>query len=200
MAKNIVINKGIIKKAKQAFYKMLEKNDDTWDLATHLPEAEKWTNWVYKKYPSLDLEIIELSLWLHDIGHYPIIKGLDHAIVSEKIAKEFLEEEKYDPIKTKEVLHCVRSHRNRDITPTTLEAKLFSAIDSLSHFTYGPYLEATLDGRGEFALGKLERDFNDLRNFPEIQKELEPFYQAWKSLLIEYKKFGYFTSKSNPLS
>jgi len=173
----------IIDKAKKHFLETIGKHKDRWNLKIHIPEAEKWLDYIFKKYPEADKEILLLSVWLHDIGHYPIIEGQDHAIISEKIAKDFLEKENYDKEKAKRVLHCIRSHRNRDVKPETLEAKLMCLVDSASHFTYAPYIDAFRDGRGKEALEKLERDYKDLDLFPEIKKELTPIYQAWNNLL-----------------
>lgn len=181
----------IIEKAKKEFYSLLEKHpEDPWDLKNHIPEAEKWADWICKRYPEADREVLMLAVWLHDIGHYPVIEGNDHATTSEVIARQFLNEEKYDESRMEKVLHCVRSHRNRDVKPSTLEAKLFAVVDSASHFTWGPYVEMCYQGRSDWAFPKLERDYKDFDAFPELKKELTPLYKAWKKLITELDKIG----------
>lgn len=134
--------------------------------------------------------MILLSVWLHDIGHYPIPTD-DHAIISEQIARDFFEKEKVDKELADKVLHCVRSHRNRDVKPATFDAKLFAMIDSVSHFTYIPYFEMLQRGRSKDAMEKLERDYRDIIPFPEIKEEITPLYKAFKNLLIELDKLKF---------
>jgi len=178
----------IIQKAKNEFLSMLDRNYDKYNLRLHIQEAEKWLIYILKKYPEANKEILELTVWLHDIGQYPINEKIDHAITSEKIAEEFFKRQKCHQSTIKEVLHCIRSHRNKDVKPQSLEAKLFCALDSISHFTYAPHIDMLRNGRGKEGLEKLERDYHDLDGFPEIKKELTPIYRSWKSLLLNLIK------------
>ena len=182
------MNQSILEKAKQLFWQMLEKEkDDPWGLKLHIPHAEKWVKKILVWYPEVDEEILLLSVWLHDIGHYPV-GSEDHAITGERIARKFLIEMEYGEKKREAVLHCIRSHRNKDIKPATLEAKVFCGVDSLSHFTYAPYIVMYHDGRLDEAIAKLERDFDDLKPLPQLRWEVEPLYSAWKKLLLELKR------------
>lgn len=178
----------LIEKAKQLFLKRIaDHGEDPWELSIHVQEAEKWANKILNKYTEDNKDVIMLSLWLHDIGHYPIPVE-DHAIVSETIAKKFFIEENVDRELVNKVLHCVRSHRNRDIKPNSMEAKLFAMIDSVSHFTYIPYIKMAQDGRLDDAIQKLERDYRDIKSFPDIEEEIRPLYLAFKNLLLELNK------------
>jgi hypothetical protein len=180
----------IIERAKARFMTNLDQHGtDPWRLEKHLEEAERWANRLLPRFSSLDREVIELSIWLHDIGHYPVVKGEDHAVVSEAISREFLAREKYDPVKQKKVLHCVRSHRNKDVVPQSPEAKFFAMLDSISHFTYAPYVDMAIDGRIDQAIEKLERDYRDISPFSEIQLEIKGLYESWKKLLLELKNW-----------
>jgi 23S rRNA maturation-related 3'-5' exoribonuclease YhaM len=182
------MNKRLIEKAKKKILSSIfDYGDDPWNLKIHIKEAEKWAGRILNMYPKADKEVVMLSIWLHDIGHYPIPKE-DHAIISERIAKEFFITEKANAELSNQVLHCIRSHRNCDVKPQTFEAKLFAMIDSVSHFTYAPYMEMAQDGRMEQAIGKLERDFRDIKPFPEVLKMVTPIYQALKNLLLELEK------------
>ena len=165
---------------------------DPFRLANHVPEAEKWAKFVLGKYPKADKDVVLLAVWLHDIGHYPIPK-IDHAIISEKIAEEFLIHENYDKEKSKKVLHSVRAHRCLDAMPQTLEAKIMAFSDSASHITDSVYINIARDDikkREKYNLiySKMERDYRDLSLFPEIQKKLKPLSIAWKNLIKEYEK------------
>lgn len=182
------MNTTLIQKAKNKFLAMIEKNgEDPWDLIVHIEEAEKWARKMLERYPEADEDVVLLTVWLHDIGHYPTIEE-DHAVVSERVAKQFFEEEKADKGLVNKTLHCVRSHRNRDVKPDSLEAKLFAMIDSISHFTYLPFMKMVREGRSKYAMEKLERDYRDIAAFPEVLEEIAPLYHSLKKMLIELDK------------
>ena len=182
------MNNKLVQKTKKLFLEKLATfKDDPYQLKEHLNEVEKWARHILKKYPEANDDVVMLTVWLHDIAHYPITDK-DHAEVGEHLAKVFLVSEKVDKVLTDKVAHSVRSHRNRDVLPETLEAKLFAMIDSLSHFTYLPYFSIIRDGRSKYAFEKLERDYNDTKAFPEIQKEMTPLYKAIKKTMAELDK------------
>jgi len=124
-----------------------------------------------------------LSVWLHDIGQLFKPKEADHAIKSEKEARRFLSEVGLAPEKIERVAHCVRAHRNKDVSPETLEAKILAAADSASHMTDICYIDMVQSGEKESVLAKLDRDYRDVAFFPELKKEVTPLYRAWKELL-----------------
>lgn len=178
----------IVEKAKKLFLSKLANSEDIYYLNRHVPEMEKWANRVCDIYKEADREVVLLGVWLHDIGHYPV-NEIDHAVKSEKITKDFLEKEKYSSGKIAEVLHCVRAHRNRDVKPSSLEAKIVACVDSASHMTDSMYIDIVRDMRFSYAAEKIERDYRDLAAFPEVKKELTPLYKAWKELLKELNKY-----------
>jgi HD superfamily phosphodiesterase len=193
-----IANNSIIDKAKNLFYNRLSKHEDLYNLLSHLPEMEKWANFMIKKHPEADSEVILLGVWLHDIGHYPLPSkkdNPDHAVRGEKIAQEFLEKEKYPIEKMERVLHCIRSHRNRDVAPKIIEAKIIACIDSASHMTDDVYFRMAHRDKeintNYRPLDKLERDYRDISVFPEVKKELKEMYQSWKKLLEVYEKFNF---------
>lgn len=178
-----------IEKAKNKFIKMVKNNDsDPFTLLPHIDEMEKWAKYVLKKNPTLDSEVIMFSVFLHDIGHYPINKEIDHAVSGEKIAKKLLQEWKIPQQKMSNILHCIRAHRCKDVPPETAEAKIIACIDSASHLTSTMYLDIIKNGRADYAIAKLDRDFRDLT--PEIKDKLKDTYHSWKALLENYKKLN----------
>jgi 23S rRNA maturation-related 3'-5' exoribonuclease YhaM len=187
--------KTIIEKAKAKFLEMVDSfGSDPYYLLPHVPEAEKWAKFMLRKYPQANEEIVLLSVWLHDIGHYPLPTEIDHAVRGEERAREFLKQEKYDSKKMEEVLHCVRAHRSRDVMPKSLEAKIIAFVDSASHMTDPMYFymsKQDKENNEEFkAYAKMERDMRDLSAFPEVQNELIGLYDAWKNLIKEYEKIN----------
>lgn len=167
---------------------------DPYHLLPHVPEAERWAKLMLRKYPEADEEVVILSVWLHDLGHYPIPTEIDHAVRSEERARQFLEKENCLKDKMEKVLHCVRAHRCRDVMPETLEAKIIAFSDSASHMTDTMYLDMVrVDEEGKFSrtYAKMERDFRDLAIFPETQKELSDLYKSWEVLLKAYEKLDF---------
>jgi hypothetical protein len=148
-------------------------------------------------YPEADREAVLIGSWFHDIGHF-VGNEVDHAVSSEKEARLFLEKEGYPEDKMNKILHVVRSHRNSDVKPETLEAKIVCCADSASHLTSDVYFGILSDDaeNREYILGKIERDFRDLAAFPEIEKELTPIYKAWKELMNTFPTdFAKFLSR-----
>lgn len=183
----------IVEKAKNLFYQMIDDHgSDPYNLRNHLTEVEKWAKYILKIKEEADEEIVLLSIWLHDVGHYPVTDKEDHSVRGEKIAEEFLRKENYPEDRIGQVLHCVRAHRCNDVSPDTLEAKIVAFVDSASHLTDVVYLNMLSDNEGQDGdfdvLGKIERDFRDLSFFPEIKEELKELYEAWKNLITERKK------------
>jgi hypothetical protein len=106
-----------------------------------------------------------------------------------------LEKENFPKEKMEKVLHCVRAHRCRDVMPESLEAKIMACIDSASHMTdfsiYSSMAKNDKESGEKFRVyAKMERDWRDVSTFPEIKKELEPLYDAWKKLIKEYEKIN----------
>lgn len=75
--------------------------------------TERVLNWARRIYEieGGDLEVIELACWLHDIGWDHIV---NHALVSGKMAKVFLEEIGYPHEKRVKVLQAVTYHNSRE--------------------------------------------------------------------------------------
>ena len=185
----------IIEKARLLAKEMIENYpQDPYSLWNHFEEVERWAIYLQKINPEVDKEIILLSVWLHDIGHYPVDENNDHAIIGETRARDFLEKEGYDKEKTKKVLHCVRSHRNKDVSPSTIEAKIICFADTASHITSSENVYFDILKRKKYynfnydVFGKMERDFRDLDFFPKIKKQLKPLYKAWEKVLKEYNR------------
>lgn len=144
-------------------------------------------------HPEADREIVKLAVWLHDVGHFVLDysgdynQAEDHAVVSEEMGRKFLEGNDVDSEKIDKILHCVRAHRNRDVAPETIEAKIVAAADSASHLIGDGVYTFVLRRYGtESAIDKLERDYRDMKIIPEATKELHGLYENWRNLLENY--------------
>lgn len=176
----------LVQKAKRHFLETMKRGTPAYNyFPEHIKEVEKWAIRILKYAPKANKEVLLTSVWLHDIGHADGDYKIDHAIKSENEAKNFLSGLKVNKLKIKNILHCVRSHRCKDVRPQTQEAKVLAAADSASHMTSFAYIAMMQDGASrERILKKLERDFRDKNYLPApLAKELAPLYKAWKELL-----------------
>ena len=177
----------ICEKAYEELKKAVAKNNSgKIEIENHINEMLKWVDFLLEEYPNIDCEVVKIAVYLHDIGHF-LPGEEDHAVLSENFAAGFLEKNNYP--KTKEALHCVRAHRNRDVIPKTLEAKAVTVADSLSHISNGVYWVMIKEGQAlEKVVGKIKRDYRDLSFFPKIQTKMENICVAWEKIVVEYQK------------
>jgi predicted hydrolase (HD superfamily) len=177
----------IVEQVKAHFLRAVEEGQPIYPfLPRHMREAEKWAHRILRNHPEADPEIVLLSVWLHDIGHTTGDRETDHAHQSALEAERFLTEVGLASEKVRRVVHCVRTHRCRDIQPETMEAKVLAAADSASHMTDVHYIVHASRGARDYAVEKLEKDYRDLGFFPEVQRELASLYEAWRQLLGVY--------------
>jgi HD superfamily phosphodiesterase len=162
-----------------------------------VPQVVKWSKFLAETVADVNLEIILLGGWIHDCGLFigPDFFKADHAVLGEKRAREILTELKTPDDLMAPVLHIVRSHRNKDVKPETIEAKIVCAADSAAHFTDGTHEAIMLDetlgdipARAEFDLAKVERDWRDLSQFTILAEKLESKYLKTKKKLEEILK------------
>ena len=162
--------------------------------AIHIPLVVRLSKKLLLTHPEADKNITILGAWLHDSGHLWGGKGnypdkIDHAVTGEIKAKEILRDFGADSRTIEKVSHIVRSHRNRDIAPKTIEAKIVAAADSGAHFygnTYDNILKhskGNLKQKAGYALDKLERDWRDVSVFPELAEKLKENYETIKQRL-----------------
>ncbi|MFA5026225.1 MAG: hypothetical protein WC503_07000, partial [Candidatus Shapirobacteria bacterium] len=91
----------------------------------------------------------------------------------------------------KQIAHCVRSHRCKDVEPETIEAKILAISDSLSHMTDSIYFEIVELHGLDFCLEKLERDYRDKSLLKlSFQDQIDKLYLSWKSLLSNLKEIN----------
>lgn len=188
---NSVSDDIVVGRAREHFLEMFSKRENPvyLYLPRHVEQAAKWTERILVDYPYADRQVVMLSIWLHDIGWAIKEDDIDHAVRSETEVIRFLPEIGVSQSRVARVAHCVRAHRNRDIQPETLEARIVVAADSASHFTDINYVVHCTDGIKDYALGKLERDYRDVGLLPGLQEELAPLYLAWKELLTVFPDY-----------
>ncbi len=117
-----------------------------------------------------DKEIVALGSLLHDIALINKVGDRkDHHINGEKIAREVLDNLKYDEAKKERVLKCVYNHRSSK-NATSIEELCVSDADILAHFDNIPMLFNSAYNRNNVNLNEVrewmknafEKDYNDL--------------------------------------
>jgi hypothetical protein len=181
----------LIEKAKSYFYSMMTEDytANSYGLVVnHVPLVEQEMKKCLKRFPEANEEIALLAVRFHDVGYYPLSSEIDHAVRGEERARIFLEKYKVDKEIINQVCHCVRAHRNRDVPPATLEAKLLVFCDNASHLIDSMYINLIKE-RGEiYVLRKLDKDYEDLALIEGMQEEYNELYTARKVLLTELQK------------
>ncbi|MBW2968377.1 HD domain-containing protein [Candidatus Woesearchaeota archaeon] len=89
---------------------------------------------------SADMEIVQLSALLHDIGRLRH-GGKDHDITGAQDAEKMLGDLGYPKDRIDKIAHCIRSHRGSksEEKPATLEAEILSNADAMAHMDVMPW-------------------------------------------------------------
>lgn len=172
---SIKIIKQIKEKIKDECYRI---NHLDWFYDNHLLAVEKSANFLLKKLPKADKEIVLLGVWLHDIQRVRKIKG-DHqkkgAVEAEKVMLEY----GYSPDIIKKVQDIILSHSCENLIPSTLEGRILANADAMAHYSNNFYLQIAVLGQRSleelkiWALEKLARDYNKRMFFPFAKKEIK---------------------------
>lgn len=111
-------------KYRKHFLKTFEKSSKKYaSFPQHVDIVVKWAEKLCKRHPETDRDVVMIGAWFHDIGHF-VNNENDHSVSSEKEALKFLTKENFSNEKIKQILHVVRSHRNNDVKPQTIEAEI----------------------------------------------------------------------------
>lgn len=167
--------KQIKERIKEECYKI---NHLDWFYDNHLLAVEKSANFLLKKLPKADKEIVLLGVWLHDIQRVRKIKG-DHQKIGAIEAKKIMLEYGYSLDIIKKVTGIILSHSCKNLMPTTLEEKVLANADAMAHYSNNFYLQIAVLGQRSleefkiWALEKLARDYNQRMFFPFAKKEIK---------------------------
>ncbi|OGI16110.1 hypothetical protein A3K63_02470 [Candidatus Micrarchaeota archaeon RBG_16_49_10] len=176
-------------KIKKKIEKLHEENNLEWYYKYHILVVEKIADDLNKEFGG-DTKIIKLSALLHDIGK--VFNKEPHNIEGAKIAEDFLEKEGIQKEVIKHVSECVKSHNCFDIIPKTIEAKIISTADALSHFNSPLFFAEFLFENKEKDFGKLieiyqktiEKDYKKKIQFDKIKKKYFPEYKLFKKMFL----------------
>ncbi len=160
------------------------RRDETmsWFLEAHVFKVLKNAEWLCEKFPEADQDMVRALVWLHDIIYFTDISKIDaHAGLGAVKAREMMAEIGISGTKAEIIFEAIASHSCKgDKLPTSLEGKILATADAMAHFSPDFYLSLLIEGKQEkqsvaefkqFALQKLERDFNGKKIFFEFARE-----------------------------
>jgi HD superfamily phosphodiesterase len=151
---------------------------DSWFYDKHLLAVEKYANFLLKKLPKANSEIVLLGVWLHDTQRVRGIKG-NHQKAGAIEAKKIMLEYGYSSDMIKKVQNIILTHSCDSSMPTTLEGKILATADAMTHYVNDFYLQIATTGQRSltdfklWALEKLNRDFNKKIFFSFAKKEIK---------------------------
>lgn len=197
------IGQKILKDAEIYVMKTAKSSPLDWFFELHQREIMISANKLLKEYPSADKNIVLLSCWLHDLGHFKA-KTLDqvdavkpdHHLVGAEMAKIFLSKYRLPKDQVDKVINCILCHRGSEpYIPKTLEEKIVAVADTLSHFQsifyllfFKIYPKYSLDEFVVLQKAKLKRDWRDLSLLPKAQEMVEDKYNFFLQILNNYQK------------
>lgn len=127
------MQKGVIEQVRQEAKKYFQGACPSHDW-THIERVYNLAVQIGER-EGADIEILKLSVLLHDIGRkeeekYP--DGLCHAQISAEFASEILQQYQIPKQTIQQILHCISTHRFRkNQQPETSEAKILFDADKL---------------------------------------------------------------------
>ena len=151
---------------------------DSWFYDKHLLAVEKYANFLLKKLPKANREIVLLGVWLHDTQRVRGIKG-DHQKMGAVEARKIMQEYGYSAAIIKKVQSIILTHSCNRSKPITLEGKILATADAMTHYVNDFYLQIAITRRRSlkvfklWALEKLNRDYNKKIFFPFAKKEIK---------------------------
>ncbi|MFH1427129.1 MAG: HD domain-containing protein [Patescibacteria group bacterium] len=157
---------------------------ESWFYNVHLLGVERFAIYLLKKIPKADKEIVMLGVWLHDLQRIRGIKG-NHAKIGAREGEKVMKEFGYKKEKIKKVKEVILSHRcNASSMPRSLEAKILSSADAMSHYINDFYLYVAITGQRnledykKWALEKVTRDYNKKIYFSFAKKIIKKRHDA----------------------
>lgn len=166
-----------------------DKRDDGINMYdTHVQYVVEYAKQLAEKL-NADLEIVEISALLHDIGR---LNGIEesHHITGAKYAQEYLSSLDYPQEKIDRVKHCILAHRGSFSIPReTVEAECVASADAMAHFrnvsdmfyfVYHDLGESPEKGK-QMVKDKLERSYQKM--IPEGQDIVRDKYDTVMKIL-----------------
>ena len=153
-----------------------------WFLESHTKKVLEHAKWLCERLPEADREVVELSVWLHDIFYFiDFSRHEEHAVLGAEEASRRLRDLKISEETIAKVADAIRCHSCKEEVPATVEAKILATADAMIHFD--PYFFLSLvmsagiverlgvEGFRKHALKKLDKDISEKKMFFDFARE-----------------------------
>lgn len=175
---------------------------------------DKWTTWAYTNHVLVvasnakklagqfggNEDYCVAGALLHDIADIKLERSDEnHTEESKKIVREVLKEAGVSEDEIKFIVEeIIAPHSCNETLPATLEGKILATADGMAHLMTDFYMYFAWNHWGnkggvqkyeefrKWVLQKIEKDFHKKIFFPEIQKEILPYYESLKSTLSKF--------------
>lgn len=134
-----------------------------------------------KEHGGLDLDVIEASCLLHDIGRDKEFPGEDHAETGRRIAKEVLKNSKFTEEQKQKIYLCISSHGSDEV-PKTIEEQIIRSADAGSKVEYHEAFmlmckKTIYEERLAWGMKYLHKGFNKI-SILWYKKKVRPKYES----------------------
>lgn len=137
-----------------------------------------------------DIEIVEISAYLHDITK---ITGerKNHHMTGAEYAEKFLSKYNLEHEKIEQIKNCIKKHRgSSEFTRDTLEEKIVATADAVAHIEHPLTLfyawygrrKCQIDEGADGIINKLQRSWNKIE-IDSVKEKLNPKYQVLMKIL-----------------
>jgi uncharacterized protein len=169
----------------------LRKANKMYEWNLHLMIAKKYADKLAEVH-NADREVLELAVWLQDIGKIRY-GDVNHHISGAQDAEVILRDHNYSQDVIDKVKECILSHRMeaKDSQPESIEAKILASADAMYTLDIIPALfwEACHEmGLGvkeacDWVAEEVERNWNKKIMLPEGRDMVKDKYQAFKIIV-----------------
>jgi HD superfamily phosphodiesterase len=158
-----------------------------WFYTDHLLAVEKFSKFLLKNLPKADKEIVMLGVWLHDLQRIRGIKG-DHQKIGAREAEKVMKEFGYSREVIKKVKNIILTHSCSQKKPTTVEGKILSSADAMSHYYNDFFIRIAMIGKRDlkdykkWVLEKLDRNYNKKIFFKFAKNKIKERHNLFKKV------------------
>lgn len=180
-----------IEKIKELLRWDLRKNNKMYEWNLHLMIVKKYADRLAEVYKP-NKEILELSVWLHDIGKIRY-GDVNHHISGAQDAEVILRDHNYPQDVIDRVSECILSHRceAKDRMPESIEAKILATANAMSKIEVIPvfFWEACHEmGLGirescDWVTQQIEREWSRNILLPEGRDMIKDKHDAFKAIV-----------------
>ncbi|MCX6814975.1 MAG: HD domain-containing protein [Candidatus Aenigmarchaeota archaeon] len=180
-----------MEKIKELLRWELRKNNRMYEWNLHLIIVKKYADRLAEIY-NADKEIVELSVWLHDIGKIRYGE-INHHISGAQDAEVILRDHNYPQDVIDKVKECILTHRceAKDKQPEGIEAKILATANAMSKMDVIPvfFWEACHEmGLGirescDWVAEEIERNWSRKIILPEGKDMVRDKYDAFKVIV-----------------